>query len=247
MSDLGTRIEDVAHIVYTCEPMPWRFAEDEAAAIDAHWQKLVARNRHFFNGRVLLMHRFALRDESGGEQNEGRVLEGACLEADYKAFLAWRDFGFPGEAIWNCFAMPALRSADGAFILGEMAPHTANPGRIYFPAGTPDPSDVRDGIVDLEGNILRELEEETGLTAADVTCSPGWTLVFTGARIACMKIVQSPLPAAALIDRIAAFLAQEEHPELTRVVPVFGCGDLDPQHMPDFTLAYLRHVFAAAR
>jgi hypothetical protein len=36
--------------------------------------------------------------------------------------------------------MAALRGADGAFLLGEMAPHTTNGGQIYFLAGTPDPS-----------------------------------------------------------------------------------------------------------
>ena len=238
MSD--AEIEEVAQIAYRCESFDWRFASDAAAAIDAHWQTLVAANPRFFNGRVLLMHRFAF-----GREECGRVLEGACFETDYKAFLAWRDFGFPDRGVCNCFAMPALRSADGAFILGQMAPFTASPGRIYFPAGTPDPSDVKDRIVDLEGNILRELAEETGIGAAEVTLRPGWTLVLAGARIACMKIVQSPMPAAAIVARVAAFLAAEKEPELTRVIPVFSHADLDETHMPDFTLAYLRHVLPA--
>jgi 8-oxo-dGTP pyrophosphatase MutT (NUDIX family) len=238
----GPRIEDVAHISYRHETVPWRFASDEAAAIDAHWQKLKAANPRFFNGRVLVMHRFAFAME-----DRGRVFEGACFEAEYKAFLAWRDFGFPDRKVWNCFAMPALRSADGAYVLGEMAELTASAGRIYFPAGTPEPSDLmRDGSVDLEGNILRELEEETGIGAAEVTLSPGWTLVMAGARIACMKIVQSPLPAAAIVERAAGFLAAQAEPELARLVAVFSHADLDESRMPDFMLAYLRHVLPAS-
>ena len=65
-------------------------------------------------------------------------LAGVYFETDYADFVAWRDFGHPGEPVENCFSMAALRSADGAFLLGEMAAHTVNAGRIYFPAGTPD-------------------------------------------------------------------------------------------------------------
>jgi 8-oxo-dGTP pyrophosphatase MutT (NUDIX family) len=233
------QIENIDAIDYRLEALPWRFAIDEATAIDRHWHKLREEKPRLYNGRVLLMHRSAL---VGGAS--ARMLKGACFEAQYKAFLAWRDFGFPDPNIRNCFAMPALRSADGAFILGQMAAFTASPGRIYFPAGTPEPADVKDGIVDLEGNMLRELTEETGIAAADVTLGQGWTLVIAGPRIACMKLVQSNLPAAAIVARVTDFLGGESEPELARVIAVTSRDDLDPEHMPDFTLAYLRHVLA---
>jgi 8-oxo-dGTP pyrophosphatase MutT (NUDIX family) len=239
MSISEPQIEDIDSIDYRFEALPWRFAIDEAVAIDRHWQRLCEEKPRLYNGRVLLMHRFALV-----EGDNGRLLKGACFEAEYKAFLAWRDFGFPDPDVRNCFAMPALQSADGAFILGQMSDFTANPGRIYFPAGTPEPDDANGEIVDLEGNILRELTEETGIRAADVTLSAGWSLVMAGPRIACMKRVQSDLPAAAIVARVTDFLGQEAEPELARVIPVFSRADFDPDHMPDFTLAYLRHVFA---
>ena len=51
-------------------------------------------------------------------------------------------FGFPASNACNGFSMAALRGADGAFLLGEMSPHTASAGAIYFPAGTPERQDV---------------------------------------------------------------------------------------------------------
>jgi len=140
--------------------------------------------------------------------------------------------------------MAALVSADGAFMLGRMSDHTANAGRIYFPAGTPDLNDVKGTRVDLEGSVLRELEEETGILPAEVTCEPGWTIVFEGPRIACMKITRSRLTVAELEARFTAFIAAEEAPELVALHPVFSIADLDEERMPPFTLHYLRYALA---
>ncbi len=231
-------IEHIHEIDYRVEQKPWRFAIDEADAIDRHWDKLAASNPHLYNGRVFLMHRMSIADEGGR-----RILNGAGLETDYKAFIAWRDFGAPDREVCNCFAMAALLSVDGAFMLGRMGPHTSNAGRIYFPAGTPDPQDRReDGTIDLAGSVFRELAEETGIDACDVVADPGWTVVFDGPRIACMRIVRSPLAAADLSTRFAAFVADDPSPELDGLHPVFSERDLDCDRMPDFTLSYLRHV-----
>jgi 8-oxo-dGTP pyrophosphatase MutT (NUDIX family) len=127
-------------------------------------------------------------------------------------------------------------------MLGRMGPHTATPGAIYFPAGTPEPADVNGGRVDLDANILRELAEETGLSEKDVAIDSSWTLVSEGPRIACMKILRSPLTAAELQKDFAAFSAREDMPELAGLVAVYSLRDLDEAHMPAFTLTYLRHM-----
>jgi 8-oxo-dGTP pyrophosphatase MutT (NUDIX family) len=221
------------------ETRAWPFAVEQRDRIDAHWEALVAEKPRLFNGRVLLQHASGLDTDNGLTTCVGR-----WFVTEFKAFLAWRDFGFPDRDVHNVFSMAALRSADGAFLLGEMAGHTANAGHIYFPAGTPDPSDVRGTRLDLEGSVRRELEEETGITPARMRLAPGWTLVHEGARVACMKIVDVAETADEIVARVSDHLAAEPQAELSRVHIVRALGDLDPARMPGFTIAYLRHMLA---
>jgi 8-oxo-dGTP pyrophosphatase MutT (NUDIX family) len=123
-----------------------------------------------------------------------------------------------------------------------MAGHTLNAGRIYFPSGTPDPSDVVGSDVDLAGSVLRELEEETGLTAADVEIETGWHAVLADARLAMLKTVHLPMPAADARARILARLAAEPQPELADIRIVRGPADLE-EMMPAFIADFLTHVW----
>ena len=216
------------------EPGVWPFAEARRAEIEAHFVKLRIDKPEMFNGRILLMHR---------REFAGSVMRGAYLETDFASFIAWRDWGFPDPAICNCFAMAALRSSDGAYILGEMGPHTATAGQIYFAAGTPDRNDIDGDTVDLERGVIRELTEETGLTLADVDVRPGWTATLFGTRIALMKTMQARESAAALRERILAFLAAEPEPELSGIHIVRGIEDLRPV-MPPYVRAFLTHRLA---
>ena len=215
------------------EAAPWPFATLRRAEIDAHFARARVAIPELWNGRLLLLHRLTI---------EGSALDGAYLETDFASLLAWRDFGFPDQTIFNCFGMAALQSADGAWLLGEMAPHTANAGRIYFPAGTPEPADIVDGTVDLIGNVIRELAEETGLAARDLALGEGWTCVRTGPRIALMKMMRAREDAEPLRRRILDHLAREEQPELSDIRVVRGPRDVDPQ-MPPWITAYFRHLW----
>jgi len=229
-------IEKVASIDIRLQRDAWDFVTDRANEIEANWQRRFEANPRLYNGKVLLTRDIALHAAPGSAR-----LEGACFIADYKTFLAWHDLGQPGD-VKNLFALAALRTADGAFLLGEMAAWTANAGRIYFPGGTPDLEDLDGDTLDLDGSALRELTEETGLTARDVMPSPGWAVVFDGGLIACMKELRTPLSAAELVARISRFLAQEKNPEFARLVPVFGAADISAP-MPAFMQIYLRRAF----
>jgi 8-oxo-dGTP pyrophosphatase MutT (NUDIX family) len=140
--------------------------------------------------------------------------------------------------------MGALRCSDGAFALGEMGPQNATGGRVYFPSGTPDPSDIRDGKVDIAGSVAREMEEETGLLPADYRACADWDCVVSGAIIAMIRMLDVELTGEALRGRIEANLARQQQPELSRIHLVRGPRDLTPA-MPRFVIAYLERQFSA--
>jgi 8-oxo-dGTP pyrophosphatase MutT (NUDIX family) len=217
------------------EARPWDWADRNRAAIDAHFAKARERQRLLWNGRVLLLHRYAIEDG---------LFRGTYFETDFASFLAWRDFGFPDASTANCFAMAALRSADGAYLFGRMGAHTANAGKIYFPSGTPDPSDLRDGLVDLEGSVVRELAEETGLGSGDVTFSQHWHVVIDGTRIAMMRPSVSRCQAEQLKSQIRVHLQQQRNPELSDIIVVRSSSDVRPE-MPGFVRAYLEYVWSS--
>jgi 8-oxo-dGTP pyrophosphatase MutT (NUDIX family) len=230
---MSLSVVPIDHLELTFVPWSWPFAQERRGAIDAHFAERRARRPQLFNGRVIL---------SRGCQVADRRLAGTCFETDFASFLAWRDWGFPDSAITNCFAMGVLTGSDGALLLGVMGAHTANAGAIYFPAGTPDPSDLVDGRLDLASSIAREVAEETGLATRDYAAEPGWHAVVAGPRLALMKQLSAPRPAVDLQRRIREYIAREAVPELADVRIVRGPGDLDPA-MPPFVAAYLDHWF----
>jgi 8-oxo-dGTP pyrophosphatase MutT (NUDIX family) len=230
---------EVAELDLTFEPSRWEFAERQAAAIAAHWGRLTKAKPSLFNGRVLLLSQRVIETRDDGVLK----LKGVYFETDYADFLAWTAFDHPGEPVENCFSMAALRSSDGAFLLGEMAHHTYNAGQIYFPAGTPDPDDVFDNKVDLEASARRELLEETGLVASETNMAPDWAVMITPQRVACMKMMTFPLPAAQLKARIEAFLARDPLAEFARMHIVRDPRDIDKGRVPIFVADYLRYAF----
>ncbi|MBV9969105.1 MAG: NUDIX hydrolase [Xanthobacteraceae bacterium] len=214
-------------------PYAWPFARDNRGEIDEHFAALCRAKPGLWNGRVLLLKEAAIDDG---------VLRGAYFETGFADFLAWRDWGFPDRAVRNCFSMGALRGSDGGFLLGVMSAFTANAGRIYFPAGTPEPADIVDGTVDLLGSVLRELQEETGLDPSAFEVAPGWTAVDAGQRLALMKAVRADRPAAALREEVLRHLATEAQPELADMRIVRSPDDFDSA-MPDFVTEYLSYVW----
>jgi 8-oxo-dGTP pyrophosphatase MutT (NUDIX family) len=223
-------IHRVSELDLRLEARPWAFADERRVEIDQHFARKREQKPKLWNGRILLGRNPAFT------QNR---FSADYFETDFASFLAWRDWGFPDGQVFNGFGMGALRSADGAFVLGEMADHTANAGRIYFASGTPDPDDISGLTVDMARSVAREVEEETGLTPQDYRAARHWDCVVAGSSIAMMRLLDVDLSGEDLRAKIEANLARQSSPELSAIHLVRNASDLKPT-MPAFITAFLQ-------
>ena len=227
MSTISVLTTDRAEFIFA--PKAWRFAEQCRAEIDAHFAARREQNPGLWNGRVLLAHEASVQQDN---------LRFSFLETDFASFLAWWDWDFPGHSVFNCFAMGAIRSADGAFLLGQMGPHPAKPGRIYFSSwksGTrryhQRGSGPRRQPVSRTGR--RDRTPRTLFVA-----EPAWTAVLDGQIAALIRVLNTEETAAELRKRIRAHLKSQETPELADVRIVRSRSDLNPM-MPEFVHSFL--------
>jgi 8-oxo-dGTP pyrophosphatase MutT (NUDIX family) len=218
------------------EPWSWPFAIERRTDIDAYFAARQAEKPELWNGRVLLARRPVF--------SEARF--SACyFETDFASLLAWRDWGFPGDGVFDVFGMGALRCSDGVFALGVMGSHTANAGLVYFPAGMPDPADISEGTVDMPGSVAREVREETGLDEQDYRATAYWDCVVSGKSIAMIRLLDVNMPAERLRVRIETALASQHQPELCRIHLVRDASDFTPA-MPRFVTAFLERYFSTS-
>jgi hypothetical protein len=223
------RIHRVTSLDLRVTPIAWLFAQTRRDDIDAHFAEQQRDKPQMWNGQVLL---------GCNPVFDGARLGAEYFETDFASFLAWRDWGFPDKDVFNGFGMGALRASDGAFVLGEMGGHTANAGRIYFPSGTPDLDDVRDGMLDIPASVAREVEEETGLAPEEYRAGAHWDCISTGVAVAMIRILQVDMSGEELRVRIEANLAQQSSPELCAIHLVRGLSDITDA-MPRFVTAFL--------
>ncbi len=229
------KVVHVDRLELTFEPRSWAYADVNRRDIDALFAETKSKKPALFNGRVLLMHRCEI---------ENGVLSGGFLEADYASFTFWIASGRPKAGIYDCFGAAAVMSSDGAFLLGEMGVHTFNAGQIYFPCGTPDLNDLVGRRVDFDMSVRRELKEETGLDASELSDERGWTLAIDGELICAIKALRSRLTAEVLRGRMLKHLAREQQPELADIRIVRSSKDFRPAMRP-YVRIFLSHRFAA--
>lgn len=232
----GFEVVPLARIEARLVSYDWGWARDNAERVAENWERRRAARPALFDGPVLLACACA-------------VTEGACridfFETTYSRFIAYRDGGSPDGHVANAFAAVVPWSRDGAVVLGEMGPQTANAGQIYFACGTPDRDDVRGAGVDLAGSAGRELREETGL-ALDERAEASWVLLRGDGQLAFLRPVRFGESADDLAARMERHRLTEAEPELARFVIARGAADIDAARMPPFVRAYLASAFGDA-
>lgn len=213
----------------------WDWAERNADLIGANWARRTAATPRIFDGRVLM---------SVGREPFADVAEPRFFVTNYAAMLAWIDAGCPDESVANAFAMGAIRCRDGAFLLGEMAPGTANAGRLYFPCGTPDMTDVTGaGEVDLAGSLEREIAEETGLPRDSLDVEHGWTIVRADGLLAFIRLVTLDRDAEDARGIILRSIQAQAEPELVDIHIVRTSACLEASRMPAVVPIFLVDAF----
>lgn len=209
---------------------PWFSANQPAIA--RHWEEEVAANAHLFDGRMMFQRELSLSD--GHIEGRGHIVP-------YSAFLHWRATG-RNDGGHHLFGMPMIFSSDGALIAIRMAETTANPGRVYAPAGSLDDHDIAGGLCDLDSNMRRETLEETGLDLATMTSEPEYWAVHLMNSVAVFRIFHAGRSEAELLADIQAHIDADPEPEISAAIAI---RDPDPtiHNYSSFMLPILEWLF----
>jgi len=220
---------------------PWVIAE--RTAIADNWARDQIERPWLFNGTVLL-HR--------GLQLEDGVISGTSHRAPYAALrqlvatMPDADASADADAdAWHLFGSALIVTSDDAMLLIRMAAKTANPGKVYAPAGSLDESDITNGAVDVGGSILREAREETGLDLSGADTENrllGWR---SGRLVAVFRRFRMAEPADVLVERMREHIRTDPEQEIADVVVVRSPDDAGPS-APPYMQAMIDFHFAAA-
>lgn len=215
----------------------WAFAQEHQLEIGEHWRKRQAESPGLFDGRVMMMRPPAVADQ---------VLSAELIAIDFKAYLFWRESGFPEAGVFDGFGSALIRSAEGHVLLGRQRGGNINAGLAYLPGGFIDGRDISDdGFADIDASVARELAEETGLSTRELNRVPGYVITVFGRQISIALEYRSPLAATALRSKILTAIAGQAEPELEDIVIVTDAEDTCSEVIAEYVRVLLPSVFSA--
>jgi 8-oxo-dGTP pyrophosphatase MutT (NUDIX family) len=198
------------------DPGPHPFALDNEQAIAENWQREISANPALFDGTVVLLSALAWRD---------RRLVGRCHAVSYSTFMLWRKRRADSGAE-HAYGHAMLVAGDNALMAIRMGSHTVGAGSVYFAAGSFEPVDFHDGLVDVDFNMIREVREETGLDLSDAVRGPHWHALSTTSGTVIFRRYHVDGSADDIASRIRAFVAAEVDPEIEGPVIIRNATDL---------------------
>ncbi|WP_158598464.1 hypothetical protein [Notoacmeibacter ruber] len=209
------------------------YERQHEAEIEALWQTMTAEKPALFDGKFCLMESLKLSADG--------VLRGTFHLGRYATFLHWRANRGPGLEHIFAHAVPVL--ADGALLAVAMGETTLNAGQVYFAAGSFDADDVFDGKIDLEANMYREVEEETGLDIRACDREDALWLWSGADGASCLfRRFHLPQDAGEAERAVRRHIAAEAHPELASPIVLRSVNDLPPS-APDHMRPFLDFHF----
>ncbi|TPK17176.1 hypothetical protein [Mesorhizobium sp. B2-5-7] len=198
------------------DPGPHPFAVENAAVIAENWRGEIEANPALFDGIVVLLSELAYRDRS---------LIGRCHAVNYSTFMLWRKRR-ENSGAEHAYAHAVLVAGDNALVAIRMGPRTVSAGWVYFAAGSFEPIDFRDGLVDVDFNMMREVREETGIDLSDARRGVRWHALSTASGTVIFRRYHVDAPADEIARQILAFVATEADPEIEGPVIIRHAGDL---------------------
>ena len=203
------------------DPAQHPFERGKEDAIAENWKQEIAAKPALFDGTVVLLSEFGY--------DRGRLF-GRCHAVGYSTFMYWRKDRVATAA--HAFAHPMLVAKDNALVAIRMGLHTVNAGHVYFAAGSFEPEDFSDGVVDAHGNMVREVLEETGLDIADTRRGKRHYALATERGTVIFRRYFLDGTADEIASRIRGFVASEGEPEIEEPVIIRDAKDLPEGLMP---------------
>lgn len=183
---------------------------EHADAVKENWQKQQASNPALYDGRMLFQRRLSVSPDA---------IIGESYVSPFSTFMYWRGQSDRAGG-FHVFAFGMIVSSDGAVIAIRMGQHTANPGQVYCAAGSMDENDIVDGYCDVDGNMRREVLEETGLDLSDGVADPGYFATHSDRSVTLLRVYRFRLTAEEMLARIREHMLVDEEKEIEAAVAI---------------------------
>jgi hypothetical protein len=194
-----------------------------------HYWKQINVNKRFTLGEVFHVHSI--------EEHEDRF-DIILRTTDYAHYL--HSVRYETAVEKSCkvvYGAGLVETKDSYFVFGEMADHTAYPGRLQCVGGSLSLEDKNNEYFDLEKSVLRELSEEIGIDDVEKLCDSEVQFIKTGGTydfIAVLFHINLDLAIKEFQQHYAAYcnklIAKGEQPEFKRLVTLKN----DPNKIREF-------------